>query len=290
MTDQKKRELLGDVFNLIRFPNMDADEFIRSVSSAEVLTTEESLNLILLMKGSTPKKDLAFSSVERSGRWKEEFFKGLSIVSQSGFQFGSKAGMFVPPQQSDIYIPFQVNYAKEKAICIKSVFLINNTNCEFGRVSLSDSEGKISRLENRTYVGCQLYEAVFNPKVIIESSLTPPVIIENPSLHQPTMLQSSTTASIIVQHPCQSLYPNLQQQQPPGQATLLQGQRTIGANPDSQSFAGTAQVLDFKQRGKPKRLAHRNRPEELTSSLTNTTITMQNVPWHFVVGFKYKTM
>ena len=63
---------------------MDSDEFIRSVSNTEVLTTEESDSLIMLMKGSTPEKEIEFSSVERSSPWTEEFFKGLSVVPQHG--------------------------------------------------------------------------------------------------------------------------------------------------------------------------------------------------------------
>ena len=278
VTVQNKRQVLGDVIYLIRFPNMDADDFIRSVSSAEVLTTEESLSLILLMKGSTPKKELAFSSVERSGAWTEEFFKDLSIVSQSGFQFGNKAnavtgGLFSPSQSSDIHVPFQVDYGKNKAICIKSVFLINNTNCQISKVSLWASEGKISTLKNRTYVGCQLYEAVFNPKVIMQPNPTASVFVKNPSAPQ-FVVQVNTTASIIVQQPFPPQYHNLQQPLP-RQSTLLQGQRTIGAHPTSQKFIGKAQVGGFASHKRPS---------------TNTTITMQSVPWHFVVGFKYKTM
>ena len=239
VTDQNKRQVLGDLIYLIRFPNMDADEFIRSVSSAEVLTTEESLNLILLKKGSTPKKELSFSSVERCGAWTEEFFKGLSIEQQYDFEYGFQYGYRHGNQPQAFHsntgstllitsVPFQINYGKNKDIYVKSVFLINDTNYEFSNVRLLDSEGKISRLENRTYVGCQLYEAVFNPKVI---------------------MQSNTTASIIVQ---QSLSG---QKQPSRQSTPLQGLNTITANPN-----------------------------------TNTTFTMQSVPWNFVVGFKYRTM
>ena len=242
-TDQNKRKVLGDLIYLIRFPNMDADEFILSVSSAEVLTTEESLSLILLMKGSTPKKKLAFSSAERSSPWTEEFFKGLSIVPPHGFFQPNQVGHFNFNNGQNVLnasVSFQINYGKNKILCIKSVFLINSTNSEFSSVRLLDSEGKISRLQNRTYVGCQLYEAVFNPKVT---------------------MQSNKTASILVQRP-------------PHQSTLLQGQRTIGANPTSQTFWGKAQAGGFTSHTNPN---------------TDTTITMQNVPWHFVVGFKYKT-
>ena len=247
VTEKNRRRVLGDVIYLIRFPNIDADEFIRSVSSGEVLTTEESLSLILLMKGSTPKKKLTFSSVERGGAWTEEFFKDLSIVSQqtSFGEFGEigTACTAFPSQSSppgEKNVPFRVEYGKNKSICIKSVFLINNGNWGFSKVSLSDYEGKISKLENRTYVGCQLYEAVFNPKVIMQKSAD---LVKTPSPHSlfrstsPThdfvKLQSSITASIIIQQQCQ---PHLRQ------GILLQGQRTIGANPDLQSFAGTAQV------------------------------------------------
>ena len=229
---------------------MDADEFIRSVSSTEVLTTEESLNLILLMKGSTPKKELAFSSVERRGAWREEFFKGLSIVQQHGYGYPNQPGHFnfdTGPSLLTASVPFQINYGKNRIICIKSVYLINNTNCEFSSIGLSESEGKISRLENRSYVGCQLYEAVFNPTV---------------------KMQSIPTASISVQQSFSV------QQPPPRQSTLLQGQRTIGA-PVSHTFLGKAQAGGFTSHKNPN---------------TNTTITMQNVPWNFVVGFKFKTM
>lgn len=218
---------------------MDVDEFIRSVSSAEVLITEESLNLILLMKGSTPKKELPFSSAERGGPWTEEFFKDLSNASQHGYYPGNQPYSKTAPTLLNTSIPFQINYGKSRIIYIKSVFLINNTSSQFSSVSLLNSEGKISRLENRTYLGYQLYEAVFNPKVKMQSNKIVP--IDEP----PFSVQQQSTASILVQ---QSFSPR---QQPLRQSALLQGQKTIGAN---------------------------------------TTITMQNVPWNFVVGFKFKTL
>ena len=255
VTDQNKRKVLGDLIYLIRFPLMDADEFVRSLSNTQVLTAEESDSLIMLMKGSPLETELGFSSVERSSPWTEEFFKGLSIVPQHGPLSEDQVnppGHLTGPTLLNTSIPFQINYGRSQIIYIKSVFLINDTNYELSNVRLLESEGKISRLENRTYVGCQLYEAAFNPRVL---------------------MQSSTTASISVQQqfPCR---------QPPlcedtsCQSTLLQGQRTIGANLAPYKRVGKAQAggLTF----------HKN-PN------TDTTITIENVPWHFVVGFKYKT-
>ena len=245
---------------------MDADEFILSVSSTEVLTMEESLNLILLMKGSTPKKELAVSSVERrGGTWTEEFFKGLSIVPQHGFVQvqANQAGHFnfnSDPTLLNASVPFQINCGKNKMICIKSVFLINNTNYEFSGVRLLESEGKISKLENRTYVGCQLHEAVFNPIVRMQSNKTASILVQ---------LKSNTTASVSVQQFF------VVQQPAPRQYTLVQGQCTIGANPSSHTFFGKAQAGGFPSHTNPS---------------TNTTITMQNVPWNFAVGFKFKTV
>ena len=241
---------------------MDADEFIRSVSSTELLTTEESLSLILMMKGSTPKKEIAFSSVERGGAWTEEFFKGLRIVSQPRFSAKQAEYFNTGPSVLNTSIPFQINYGKNKTISIKSVFLINNTNSEFSSVRLLDSEGKISKLQNRTYVGCQLYAAVFNPRVTMQQNTTVPIVAQSFSVQQ------QSTASIMVQQSFSS------QQQPPCPSTL-QGHQTIGADPASHTFLDKTQAGDFTSQKNPN---------------TNTTITMQSVPWNFVVGFKFKTM
>ena len=156
------------------------------------------------------------------------------------------------PTLPNTSVPFQINYGKSQIVYIKSVFLINDTKYEFSSVRLLDSEGKISRLENQTYAGCQLYEAVFSPRVL---------------------MQASNTASISVQQqfPCQQ--PPLREVTP-YQSTLLQGQRTIGANVASYIRVGKAQAGSFTLLKNPN---------------TDTTITIQNVPWHFVVGFKYKT-
>ena len=234
---------------------MDADEFILYVSNTEVLTTEEAGSLIMLMKGSTPDNELAFSSVERSSPWTEEFLKGLSIVPQHGplsFDEVNQPGHLTAPTLLSTSIPLQINYGKSQIIYIKSVLLINDTNYEFSSVRLLDSKGKISKLENRTYVGCQLYEAVFKPRVL---------------------MQASTSASISVQQqfPCQQ---SPLSEVTPCQSTLLQGQRTIGTNLASYKWVGKAQDGSFTLHKNPS---------------TDTTITIQNVPWHFVVGFKYKT-
>ena len=153
MTDQNKRKVLGDLIYLIRFPNMDVDEFILSVSNTELLTTEESDSLITSMKGSTPDKELAFLSVEQSSPWMEEFLKGLSIVPQHGplsFDEVNQPGHLTAPTLLNTSIPLQINYGKSQIIYIKSVLLINDTNYEFSSVRLLESEGKISKLENQT--------------------------------------------------------------------------------------------------------------------------------------------
>ena len=227
---------------------MDADEFIPSVSNTEVLTAEESLSLILLIKGSTPKKELAFSSVERSGAWTEEFFKGISVMHEQDYYgyYGYGYG-YDPSLQQGMNVPFGVRCGLNKTICIKSVLLINDTSHEFVTVSISGVEGKISKLQNRTYLGCELYEVVFKPGV---------------------MIQSNTTASITVQKQFSDQEPHSHQ------FPMLQGQQTIESYPAAHVVSGKAKPRDFT--------SHKN--------TNKTTITMQNVTWNFVVGFKFKIM
>ena len=198
---------------------MDPDEFIKSVSSRGVLTTEESLNLILSMKGSTPKTPLSFPSSERKGRWKEEFFTGLSVDLQQQQQGHG----IVTSTSSRFHIPFEINFGKKKLVKIKSIFLINNsvTNNPFIRVTISTCEATISKLKNRMHLGYQLHEALFNPAVEIQSNKCT-ITINLPANRRPTQL-----------------------------------------------------------RGIP--FVHETR-----GNSDDVTISMQNIPWSFVVGFKYK--
>ena len=248
---------------------MDPDEFIKEVSTTEVLTTEEAFNLILQMKGSAPRRVLPFSSETRSGVWKEEFFNALSIPPQGqpacvydGFRaFGAPMSNI-----TTTHIPFQIAYCEKDKVLIKSVYIINPTNCSLNKVSIqvaceprvTNQVGTIYLLENRSHIGHQLYEVKFPPHVTMKTNDTGIIMAEYSGNPGPT---------------------------------LLQGQRAIGdpkkgqqQNPYQQGVAAGAPIHHFKAR----RFERNFKAETQGSIPEDVTIVMQNNPWHLVVGFKYK--
>ena len=248
---------------------MDPDEFIKEVSNSEVLTTDEAFNLILQMKGLTPRRQMSFSSAERSGTWKEEFFKDLSVVPQ---QYGSTVvvsnscyhtitparlmGQQVPVQQvqtsQQVQIPFQITCCKKDTVLIKSIFIINGNNCNISNVSLQSVAGTISTLEKRFHLGHQLHGVVFDPAIVIRKEVTATVLMQV-SGNRPTLLQGKRSSTI--GDPRKGSY-SVQQ---------------CGTNFSPQLvFGSTTHSQDQYQF-----------PDDVC-------ITMQKIPWHFVVGLKYK--
>ena len=133
---------------------MDSEEFIKSVSSTEMLTHAEALNLILTMKGSKPREELPFSSIERQSLGRTIMFRGCQIDHPGANPHNS--------------IPFTLKTCK-KSILISSVFLLNPQNYTFNTILLKSSVGTIHKLESRQYEGQQLYEVVFRPPVVMMS-------------------------------------------------------------------------------------------------------------------------
>ena len=227
---------------------MDENEFIKEVSSSEVLTTDEAFNIILQIKGSTPRRTLPFSSVERNILWKQEFFRALSIVNQGTSSFTTRTKVY--PMQ--IHVPFQITYCKKDIVLVKSIFMINPNDCALNNASIQFAKrnqiGILSSLKNRFYLGIQLCEVEFPPHVTLKTNDVAVIRVEYQGNNSPV---------------------------------LLQGQRIIGdpkKGHPSALFGGNVEGNFF----------HFDKGEKQGSNPEDVAIFMQNVAWHLVVGFKYK--
>ena len=149
--------MLGDIIYLIRFPVIDSEEFIKSVSPTEILTHVEALNLILLMKGSKPREESPFPVRRRQGHTREIVFHDLMVDQQRiGLQLSQN--FFVQDCKSNILI--------------SSILLLNDSqsNFPFNNVMIGSTVGTIQKLGGRVYDnGGQLYEVTFNPPVTMRS-------------------------------------------------------------------------------------------------------------------------
>ena len=145
--------MLGEILHQIRFPVMDPDQFVKCVGSTKVLTPEESLDVILFTKGSTPHKTIPFLTTPRTGSWNEEFFNGIQIRQQG-------------VNTSQITVRFSLQSNKSE-ILLSSVYFINTATNPINRITLSSSEGVVNNT-HRVFEGYELYEAVFKQPVPIQ--------------------------------------------------------------------------------------------------------------------------
>ena len=127
--------VLGDIFYLIRFPTMDLDELIQSVSRTKILTTEEALNLILMVKHSKPRQKLCFSNRKRQGVWETRLYKGLQ------FDYPQ-----LSTRQTHVQVPFVVQNCSQ-GILIKSIYLLNVHSCHFEKITLKSTQHMFAHLK-----------------------------------------------------------------------------------------------------------------------------------------------
>ena len=136
---------------------MDLDELIQSVSRTKILTTEEALNLILMVKHSKPRQKLCFSNRKRQGVWETRLYKGLQ---------------FDYPQLSthQIQVPFVVQNCSQ-GILIKSIYLLNVHSCHFEKITLKSTQGYVRTLKNFLHEGKILHEVIFDRPVSLQSNV-----------------------------------------------------------------------------------------------------------------------
>ena len=132
---------------------MDPDQFVKCVGSTKVLTSEESLDVILFTKGSTPHKTIPFLTTPRTGSWKEEFFNGIQIRQQG-------------VNTSQITARFSLQRSKSE-ILLSSVYFINTATNPISRITLFSSESVVNNT-HRVFEGYELYEAVFKQPVPLQ--------------------------------------------------------------------------------------------------------------------------
>ncbi len=149
---------MGDVIYLIRFPLMDADKFITTVGKSRVLTSDESLNIILSMKDSLPKHQLPFSSVTRSGVWTTQFFNNTNIR-----RFPPDPGM----SQA-----WGTQFNVQMAISVHSIYVVSfcpdPEKLKFHLLCGNQSiNGKHVISHDETFGNCTLYEVIFEPPVCL---------------------------------------------------------------------------------------------------------------------------
>ena len=236
---------------------MDLDDFITEVSNTEVLTSDEALSLILQMKGSTPRKSLQFSSQERSDIWRKEFFKNIREVSRRAISDDFSAIPETLPLK--VHIKFKINYCKGDKVLIKSVLLIDPNNCSLNKVHLQKevstiSVGTVSKLENQMHMGHQLYEVIFCPPAELRINDRALIMVQTSGIRCPIHLK---------------------------------GEATIGKDPNkpAHSYGGG---FVFISAGVPSSLSESKHQSSMIPR--DICITIQNSPWNFLAGFKYKTV
>ena len=143
-TDENKRRVLGNVLNQIRFPVMDPDEFIKSVGSTRVLTSEESLDVILFSKGSDPHRPLNFPTSPRTAAWKDFFIENNKPEVQL---------VNVPTLKTRFSVQSRSNKTEP---LMSSVYFINPLDVPIAKVTLASSEGLIRKVE-KSYFGHSLF-------------------------------------------------------------------------------------------------------------------------------------
>ena len=152
-SDDNKRKVLDNVIYLIRFPTMDQVDFFKSVATSRILAPEEALDVALHIKESTPRNKLPFSDKRRVGTWKEQLF----TCSYDG--------------QTQSCYSLQVTCNVQGNAEVASVYFVNGTsgNPINSLILASTNALRITKLENRRHCGQQLYEAIFDPPVKLQS-------------------------------------------------------------------------------------------------------------------------
>ena len=226
---------------------MDLDELIQSVSRTKILTTEEALNLILMVKDSKPRQKLCFSNRRRQGVWETRLYKGLQ------FDYPQLSGT------RHIQVPFVVQNCN-RGILMKSIFLLNVHSCTFEKITLQSTKGSIRTLKHVLHEGKILHEVIFDHPVSLQSN------VQNLVSFQIAAKQNNPPATRLQGH---NVIRHLQQTRMQGQGGVFGGLNFVQEN---KSSAPTASVFGVTLKAQPKE---------------NVTITMQSQSWYFVVGFKY---
>ena len=130
---------------------MGPDEFVKDVAKSPVLTPEEALDIVLHVKKSTPRNKLPFSDKPRVGTWQEQLFN-CSYYSQLG-----------------TYNSFNQYFNLQGNAEVVSIYFLNASNYNNIKLTLQSTSTRIRVLENRHQCGQQLYEAVFEPPVKLQS-------------------------------------------------------------------------------------------------------------------------
>ena len=130
---------------------MGPDEFVKDVAKSAVLTPEEALDIVLHVKKSTPRNKLPFSDKPRVGTWQEQLFNCLYY------------------NQLGTYNSFKQYFNLQGNAEVASVYFLNASNYNNIELTLQSTSTRIKVLENRHHCGQQLYEAVFEPPVKLQS-------------------------------------------------------------------------------------------------------------------------
>ena len=184
LDDENKRKVLGEILHQIRFPVMDPDQFVKCVGSTKVLTPEESLDVILFTKGSTPHKTIPFLTIPRTGSWKEEFFNGIQIQQHA-----------VGASQVKVRFTMQSNKSE---ILLSSVYFVSTTSNPINRITLLSSESVVNNT-HRVFEGYELYEAAFSRPVPIQQNQRYDLIFQGQTYNTFPMIQGNYGNRIVTQ-------------------------------------------------------------------------------------------
>ena len=228
---------------------MDLDELIQSVSRTKILTTEEALNLILMVKHLKPRQKLCFSNRKRQGVWETRLYKGLQ------FDYPQ-----LSTRQTHVQVPFVVQNCSQ-GILIKSIFLLNVHGCPFEKITLQSIEGSVRTLKNILHEGKILHEVLFDRPVAVQSNVQAIVAFQIPTK------QNISPATRLQGH---NIIRHLQQTRMQDQGGIFGNLKLVQGNQNSAPNTSVFGIA-FK-----------------AQSQENVTIAMQSNSWYFVVGFKYR--
>ncbi len=82
VSDENKRELLGDILHQIRFPTMTLEEFLHNVSNTEVLTDREVRGIVTVLGGAKPIVPVTFPDKPRGGTFEEIRFNNIKEIKK----------------------------------------------------------------------------------------------------------------------------------------------------------------------------------------------------------------
>ncbi len=164
VSDENRRELLGDILHQIRFPTMTLDKFLHNVSNTEVLTDREVRGIVTVIGGAKPNVPVTFPDKPRGRMFEEIQFTEIEQIRKINVQL--PLGVFC-----DIKLE---GLDAGEILEVSEIHFCNPADFPYDVVQTHGCHGitasKILKIPNQMIGSAPVYKAIFNRPIKLSSN------------------------------------------------------------------------------------------------------------------------